>query len=219
MKLCVLLLCAVLALSGCAAKKPEPPAPTQQTVAVETTVSQEKLEEAALMMYDWVLDMYRQALAEKWEPLQCMEKEISYMVAFQEELRYALIDLDGNGNLELLIRSGDVVLDAYTLTDNGPKLILSGGERNFHMLTQKEGDPSYYIYNHGSNSAFNSVVNIYRWNGTELDLVEALELDAEKDAEKPWFRREGEQLIPITEAEFEATEAAYRPCAVDDHAL
>lgn len=222
MKTALILLCTVLMLSGCAA---ETPATTvEQTTAVtetaaEPTERQADPEEAALAVYDWVLELYRNAVDEKWDPQRCIDEEISYMTAMAEELTYALVDLDGNGNLELLIRCGDTILDAYTLTDCGPELFLSGAERNSYRLVQREGDSDYYLLNHGSNGAANSLVNVCRWNGRSLEVVAALEFNANEDAEKPWFRREGDNLIPITEDEYNSIDTIYVPCQLNDHAL
>ena len=221
MKKLLILLCMALTLTGCAGKAPERLQP-QPTAVPETTVpvpTEADPEEAALMMYDWVLELYWQALAEKWDPQQCIDKEISYMTAMAEELTYALADLDGNGNLELLIRCGDTILDAYTLTDEGPEVIFTGWERNSYRLVQKTGDSGYYILNYGSNGAANTLVNVYRWNGTELEVVEALEFNALENEDEPWFRREGDKLVPITEAEFNSVETTYQPCPLNDHAL
>lgn len=208
---------AALLLTGCAPQEPsQPTAPETTQPTVQTEIDPE---EAALAMYDWVLNQYRDAKSQNWEPQQCIDAGISYMIAFCDGLTYALADLDGNGNLELLIRCGDTVLDAYTLTDGGPSLIFTGWERNSYRLVSKAGDSGYYILNHGSNGAANSVVNVYRWDGTALATVEALEFNALEDEEKPWFRRDGEKLIPISEEEFNSVEEAYQTCVLADHAL
>lgn len=222
MKTVLILLCTVLMLSGCAAETPA--ATVEQTTAVtetaaEPTEQQTNPEEAALAMYDWVLALYRNAVDEKWDPQRCIDEEISYMTAMAEELTYALVDLDGNGNLELLIRCGDTILDAYTLTDCGPGLMFTGWERNSYRLVQKAGDSEYYILNYGANGAANSLVNVCRWNGSSLEVVEALEFNANEDAEKPWFRREGDNLIPITEEEYNSVDTIYVPCQLNDHIL
>lgn len=226
MKKLLFLMCILLTLSGCA-KEPQKdtkPVETRTSVTEVATVPIQETthadpEEPALMMYDWILELYRDAVNEKWDPQQCIDKEISYMTAMAEELTYALVDLDGNGNLELLIRCGDTILDAYTLTDEGPALIFTGRERNSYRLVQKQGDSGYYILNYGSNSAASSVVNVYRWSGTELAVVEALEFNALENEEEPWFRRDGENLIPISEEEYNSIGTVYQLCTVNDHAL
>ncbi|MGM9659249.1 MAG: hypothetical protein ACI3WQ_01460 [Faecousia sp.] len=228
MRKLLILLCMVLLLTGCTGKVPEqtvPPTTVPETTLLpepETTLpaqTEADPEEAALAMYDWVLELYRDALAEKWDPQQCIDKEISYMTAMAEELTYALADLDGNGNLELLIRCGDTILDAYTLTDCGPGLMFTGWERNSYRLVQKADDSGYYILNYGANGAANSLVNVYRWNGRSLELVEALEFNALENEEEPWFRREGENLIPITREEYNSIGTVYQLCQLNDHAL
>ena len=233
MKKKVILILAALLLSGCARQAAtkatvseeiapvpvteESTAPLETTQA--TTPSEIDPEEAALAMYDWVLNQYREAKNQGWDAQQCTDAGISYMVALCDGLTYALEDLDGNGNLELMIRCGDIVLDAYTLTDEGPALILSGGERNSYRITQKEGDSDFYILNHGANNAASSVVNVYRLDGTELVLVESNVFDAMADAENPWFRMEGDSLIPISDEEFTSLEETYRVCVMADYAL
>ena len=72
--------------------------------------------------------------------------------AGKSTLGYALMDLDGNGNKELIITDGNVIYDLYILLDDGPGHLLSSWERNAYYLCDGNA-----IQNVGSNSAASSL--------------------------------------------------------------
>jgi len=166
----------------------------------------------AMEQYDSILRKYLTAVSQGWDPMRCEDEEISYMIAFLEsadDLGYMLEDLDGNGQLELIVSDGDIIFDLFTLTQEGSHRILTGGERNVYYLC--EGNS---IYNRGSNSAFSSQYNFYLLNGTELVTQKAILFDAEVDSGENWFVVETEQntekLFPLSEEASSDLIASYK---------
>lgn len=156
----------------------------------------------ALYLYDDILEKYVTAINEGWDGSQCAEADISIMVRDVEsldELGYALMDLDGNGNQELIVTDGNVIYDLYTLTDDGPAHVLSGWERNAYYLCDGNA-----IKNVGSNSAASSFYTFYYFSGQELVFSHTVQFAADRDSEHPWFTGtspDEDQWTPITEEE------------------
>ena len=154
------------------------------------------------MAYDSLFALYRQALAEKWDMQQCSDNDISLMISnFAEDpdqISAYLLDLDGNGVMELIITDGMMIYDLYTLKSGSPVKLLTGWERNSYRLCLNN-----VIYNQGSNGAASTVFNYYQLTAGELVLVESVVFDANKDFENPWFRSsDGETPeVSITEEE------------------
>lgn len=136
--------------------------------------------------YQAVLERYRTALMEKWDPGMCMDQDISMMVSRYAETPDMLcafyLDLDEDGTAELMITDGMMIFDLYTIKNGQPVHLLTGWERNSYRFCMEN-----VIYNHASNSAFNSCYNYYRVENGSLVLVESIVFDASIDPENPWF--------------------------------
>lgn len=136
--------------------------------------------------YTIILEQYRTALMEKWDPGMCMDQDISMMVSRYTETPDMLcafyLDLDEDGTAELMITDGMMIFDLYTIKNGQPVHLLTGWERNSYRFCMEN-----VIYNHASNSAFNSCYNYYRVENGSLVLVESIVFDASIDPENPWF--------------------------------
>jgi len=152
--------------------------------------------------YEPLLNIYRQAIREKWKPGDCVQKGISLMVGhygdFVEDLGYATMDLDGNGVQELIITDGRNIYDLYTIVDDeeyGPVRLVDAMERiEYFLLTDGR------IYSMGSGSASVSYYTFYELKGRELKLLEGYILDLETnpmlsntDPENPWYYYDGKE--------------------------
>lgn len=189
-----------------------------QSTPAASTVSSENagvLTEAEfapeLYRYGYILEKYSASIQEKWEFQRFEDEKISYLTMFlssADSLGYVLIDLDGNGNNELLVSDGNVIYDLYTLTDEGPQWIITGGERNSYVLCEDN-----IIYNTGSNGAASTIFTAYRWNGKDLSVEQVLIFDYNQNPENPWFLGKNAEDFthPITETEAQAILDSYQP--------
>ena len=146
--------------------------------------------------YEPLLDIYRQAVREKWNPGQCMENGISLMVGYYGELYgelgYSMMDLDGNGIQELIITDGSNIFDLYTIIrdeETGPLQLLSAMERlEYHLLEDLN------IYCLGSGGAALQYHTLYLLDGRELVVLEGYAYDADRDPNNPWYFYDGETV-------------------------
>ena len=136
--------------------------------------------------YDPIVDLYEQALTEKWDMEQCSSHDISLLISrFADDpdrISAFMMDLDCDGSGELIITDGMMIYDLYTLKNGTPVKLLTGWERNSYRLCMGN-----VIYNQGSNGAASSVYNYYQLQNGELVLMESVIFDAQKDPENPWF--------------------------------
>lgn len=132
------------------------------------------------------------------------------------ESHYVLLDLDSNGQEELII--DDEFCRAVYTTQDG-KLVpmyssssLEGSELNICMGNTIELVHAY--------SGENKVYCYYRMSGTTGEMVEYLRYDAERDPLNPWFRStdgsgQDISLVPISKAEFDRIRNSYAPLELD----
>ena len=103
--------------------------------------------------------------------------ELSYMYRQNSELSeigFALIDLDGNGQEELIISDpSKFVYDLYTIS-NGKAVHLSDSGEKYCYILRENG----IVENSWSGSAATSGHDFYKLNGGKLDFVERITLDA-----------------------------------------
>lgn len=161
--------------------------------------------------YDSLIDVYQQALTEKWDAEKCLQQDISMMISrFQEDpgkINAVYLDMDKDGMNELLITDGMMIYDLYTLTDGGPVHLLTGWERNSYRYCMED-----VIFNRASGSAFNTCYRYYRLENGELVVVDSVVFDASVNPDNPWFRSaDGETPeTPLTEQEATAIMGSYK---------
>lgn len=153
---------------------------TEPTYPTETTpVTRPSGDYELPQAYIDVLNRYAQAVAQKWDFIQCEENQICYMVMFREDLStlgYHTPDLDHDGVRELIISDGNVIYDLYTLDGEELVWLLSGGERNSYQLCH-DG----FIFNHGSASAASFQDNVYYVKNGQLILKEGILFDGSQE--------------------------------------
>ena len=173
-KLCLLLaiaLCLSLALCACAASRPEDAAPADTTPA--TTPMPEAYDQILqnlINAYPWNDDE---------NTIVPENPELSYMYRQKEnlsEVGYALVDLDQDGQAELLL--GDYafpfVFDIYTIVDGQLVHILDSGER-YGYYPLENG----YIEHVWSGGAALSGHDYFRLENGKLVFMERLTMDAD----------------------------------------
>lgn len=103
--------------------------------------------------------------------------ELSYMYRRNTELSeigFALLDLDRNGQEELIISDpSKFVYDVYTISNNKSVHLFASGERNYYILYENG-----YIENQWSGSAATSGHDFYQINDGKLVFVERITFDA-----------------------------------------
>ena len=165
--------------------------------------------------YSSVMDIYRQALTEKWDMEKCSDNDISLMISrFTEDPRQLCAvypDLDENGIPELMISDGMMIYDLYTLENGAPVKLLTGWERNAYRYCEDN-----IIFNHGSSSAFSSSDRYYRLENGQLVLLDAIVFDASIDPNHPWFRSDDGETpgAQLTEQEANAIRDSYKELSV-----
>ena len=177
--------------------------PTEETDEEEATneesdkqTSTDKIENVT---YKEQLNLIYQALSEQWSVDKYFDNDISSLIANNYEgnaldnVGFALIYLDGNGVDELVISavskedSIGMLYDVYSVVDDEVVHLLSGHERNRYYLQYMEEDGVYQITNEASDSAYRSAWYYYAVVDGKLELVQGIVMDAEANAENPWF--------------------------------
>lgn len=91
------------------------------------------------------------------------------------DIGFALIDLDGNGQKELIIADTKkgFICDVYTSDKGKAQHIFSGGEKNYFILRENN-----LIENLWADSAAVSGTDFFKLSGNKLELIERFTLDA-----------------------------------------
>ena len=219
-------LCLSLALCACAASRPEDAAPADTTPA--TTPMPEAYDQILqnlINAYPWNDDE---------DTIVPENPELSYLYRFQTDLSqvgYALVDLDQDGQAELLL--GDMtysrLFDAYTLKDGQLVHLLDSGERYSYQPLENG-----YFELVWSGGAALSGHDYFRLENGKLVFIERLTLDAdhaldiglikeltEANEDNTCFRSktdqpEDYQLISFDEylAAIDAWQAQYKPLTI-----
>ena len=193
----ILLLILAMLLTACSGAVPQPtaaptaqPAPTETQPAPseaqpEATDPQPEITEAPDMVptaYQTILGSYAQAAAAHWNGGALAEQGLNFVAAdiFGENpgqnLGYLLLDLDGNGTLELVIGAteavtddfyGKLVLDLYTLSAEGlPQAVFTSMERDRYYSLG--GGKFAHLGSSGAADSFSTTVSLE--NGSLQDL-------------------------------------------------
>ena len=209
------------------------PAETQETeaqpAATEAVISE--MAEEYLTLYRPVLEMYAQALTEQWEEHQYAAAGLSNGIISKlgysaaERLGCALLDLDGDGSMELLI--GDYeqasVFDAYRLADGAPERLfvaVSTMDESAYLYEDlgflwddwslcREDTGAFYLYHVVQQDWLVSGYFPVRPEQGTLRVTEGYVYNSIVDEFNPWYRvdgyildcRQGEQVENREEAE------------------
>lgn len=153
--------------------------------------------------YESIIETYRTAIEEHWDPGKCMENGISLMVGYYggivPELGHNQIDLNGDGNGELIITDGTDIYDLYTIVSDeevGPLRLIEATERNRYFLTT-DG----YIYNMASGSAMLSYYYLFNVGQRQLELVKGYQFDASVNPDNPWSYYDGKSEAVLISTE------------------
>ena len=152
----------------------------------------------ALTVYAEQMNLIYQALTEQWSVEKYFDNDMSHLMVNHYEgdalanVGYALVDLDGDGKDELIVSAvdktyaGGMLYDVYSAPNDEVVHILCGHERSRYYLQNLE-DEDYGIANEASDSAWRSAWYYYSLVDGKLELTQGIIVNAEADAESPWF--------------------------------
>ena len=150
-------------------------------------------------VYARQIERYYTPLWELWDAGKYLDNGLSLLPSYYctgnplDNVGYGLVDLDGDGSLELVIgailnaEKDPSVFEIWTLVDGEPVMLAQGGSRNRYVLQYVEEDRMWYVVNEGSNGAANSATYYLMLNEGKLDVVQGIVLDAGADEQNPWF--------------------------------
>lgn len=132
------------------------------------------------------------------------------------ESHYVLLDLDSNGQEELII-DDEFCRAVYTTQDGKLVPMYSSSSLEGSELNICKGNTIELVHAY---SGENKVYCYYRMSGTTGEMVEYLRYDAERNPQNPWFRSSDAtgqdiSLEPITKAEFDNIRQAYAPIELE----
>lgn len=149
--------------------------------------------------YAAILDKYYEALKEQQGEGKLLEKGLSTLCTYcyegnaMKNVGYALLDLTGDGEPELLIGAinGDayvekMVFDMYTIVDGTPVQLFVGRERNGYYICEEEAG-IYLIENKASSGATQNVWHYFSIEKDRLNIVQGIVYDAASHPDAPWF--------------------------------
>lgn len=168
-----------------------------------STTNEDESRKQELGAYNQIIETYKRFViaaierkteeSEEWmkEPWVSLRAYFDYLKNerdLKQDVCYALKDLSGNGKPELILLLNDYEIQAiYTLSEDGtPKLVDNYWERKRGFLYKpfawrdEEEYPGICICSYGSNSAFNSMIEISTLHDDRLLLEETYVYDEER---------------------------------------
>lgn len=178
------LICISLCFSGCANNNTTKNESENTTSETETITSETEYNISSTELipeeYNEILDNLINAYPWDDDEMSVVPEnpELSYMYLRSSSLSdvgFALIDLDNNGQKELIISdiNSSFVYDLYTISDGEITHLFDSAERNCYYL-YKNG----YVENQWSSSAASSGTDFYKLGNGTLHFVERITLDA-----------------------------------------
>lgn len=191
LKICLpVLICICLIFSACSGgnannslnsgENPSDKTPVSSDTAVSQTESSSNSSMGLPLQYATILQNIIRAYpfsSDSINPVpQNPELSLMYLNASSlSDIGFALIDLDGNGQKELIIADTkkDFICDVYTADKGKAQHIFSSGEKYYFILRENN-----LIENHWSESAGVSGTDFFKLSGNKLELIERFTLDA-----------------------------------------
>ena len=150
-------------------------------------------------VYAEQIGRYYTALSEQWEEGLYFENGMSALPYYyyegnpMENVGFGFVDLDNNGELELIIgaiQNADqdpAVFEIWTLVDGQPVMLAQGSTKNRYVLQYMEEDGAWYVANEGTNSAANHFTYYLMLSEGKFEVVQGVVYDAVADEQNPWF--------------------------------
>lgn len=168
--------------------------------------------------YSQIFQAYIRAYQEGWNADQCHENDVSLLIFSEPSLKklgYQLLDLDGNGEAELIISNGTWIFGIYALTEEGPRSLTRGSDSNTITLCENG-----VIFMEHTTEGSDSVDYIsYTCSDGTLEQIQWILYDPEVEAVSDWFlvHMEGTctYLEPVSESEAREILDSYVPVTLE----
>ena len=183
-----------------------PPAestPVETAPPVETTAPAESISNALAnspyAVYAEQVDRYYKAIVTQCDESFYFKQAMSPMPIHYYDgnelsnIGFAMTDLDGDGNQELLIgaikdhQTEPVVFEIWTLMNNQPVMLAQSGYRTRYYLQFAEDDSIWNLAYEADNGATNYGVYYLQITGSTLEVIQGVIYDANANANAPWF--------------------------------
>lgn len=148
--------------------------------------------------YEPILNLYKQAYAEKWDVDKLQEKNLWPLLntldqAAAKEIMVDFISLEDSHEASMVVYinspDGNIfadVLAIYTLKEDGTFVTnVIGDERNQYALGEK--DDVMYVLNAGSNNAYQYCCYFLKMKDSKLVMLDGVIVDYEVNTEHPYF--------------------------------
>lgn len=145
---------------------------------VQTNTAKTKIDAG---LYADILKRYRQAISQRYNRGELLKANLNGLCTYcyegdpLENIGFKIMDIDGNGALELLIGSvganmtvDKMIFEMYTISNNEPTLVFSGWEGSRYYLNS---DDSFGHW--GSSGSRTSIKSISKLNQTGNLLIQA----------------------------------------------
>ena len=202
------ILLSVAMFGGCAtsngAQTPvtEPSVPAVSVPTEEPTQGGDHKQELSYYIeevYSQQIERYYTPLRELWDAGKYLDNGLSLLPSYYctgnplDNVGYGLVDLDGDGSLELVIGAilnadkDPSVFEIWTLVNGEPVMLVQSGSDNRHMLQHVEEEGKWYVVNEVSINIASHATYYLKLEAGELKLQQGVVFDAFVSEENPWF--------------------------------
>ena len=190
-------------VTGCS--KPQTIPAVTEPIAESTAISDaetippETEGNADAAVYSRQMERYYTALSQQWDEGAYWDHEMSALAAYYyagaplENVGFAFMDLDGNGNRELLIGAilgsdrDPLVFEIWTVRNGEPAMLAQSGSHNRYYLQYAQEDDLWSVAYEAENGAANHAVYYLQLADGEFQVMQGIVFDAIASEQDPWF--------------------------------
>lgn len=150
-------------------------------------------------VYARQIERYYTPLWELWDAGKYLDNGLSLLPSYYctgnplDNVGYGLVDLDGDGSLELVIGAilnadkDPAVFEIWTLVNGEPVMLAQSGSDSRYMLQHVEEEGKWYVVNEVSVNIASHATYYLKLEAGELKLQQGVVFDAFVSEENPWF--------------------------------